>query len=328
MVDEHPFSEYYKELNSDLETLRNHLFSHLPTASDEVVEACGDLLSDKAKFLRPILVFMCCRLCDYQDPCRFTVAVIGEYIHMASLLHDDVVDRSPMRRGLPSCHQKWDNSTSVLVGDVIYAKACELIAQTSHLELLDLFARAIRMMSEGELLQRQLKYKIPTQERYLEVLGGKTGALLAACAASAGALSQSAERSSILWQYGYDLGIAYQLVDDVLDYQVAGGTLGKPALKDLSEGTVTLPLFFLHQNLDSKDRSKLEKILLKGESLMVAEAQWVREQIHKHHCCEQTLKEAQRYVNRARSLLHKHFPPSSTCDSMEALSQYILTRSY
>lgn len=317
-------------LQCDLKAVSQQLHHHLPRTTAAVPQACATLFSSQAKLLRPTLLLLCCRLCGYQDDKRLTAATIGEYIHVASLLHDDVVDQSPLRRGHPTCHTQWDNATSVLVGDVIYAKACELIATTDNMELLRLFAHAIGMMSEGELLQRKLRYQLSDQEEYLQVLGYKTGALLAACAAAAAALACSHDLVDPLWQYGYHLGVAYQLVDDTLDLRCRDADhLGKPALKDLSEGTLTLPVLLLDQQISEADKPQLTELLttLPHQPLTPQSAAWLLEQIDQYHTCEQTLEKARHHHRKAQQLLHQHFTWCPKRDHMDELAQIMLQRS-
>lgn len=323
--------------DDELVEVLGELRANLPGGSPQVSGALDDLISDQAKLLRPTLVLLCCRLCSYGDKKRISAAAVAEYIHMASLIHDDIVDQSTLRRGRVTCHHRWDVSTAVLVGDVVYAKACEMIAQTGSIKLLRVFARAIRMMSEGELLQRDQRYMLPSYERYIKIISYKSGALLAASAAAAGALLDNPRLMELLWNIGYNLGISYQIVDDTLDYtggssgSALGESLGKPAFKDLSRGTITLPLLLAEKNWQEGDVKRLRELLstlADTHILPEDDLEWLWGKIQADGLIGASLKEAQAYTDRALVILEEHFEPNAARDLIAQLARDALHRSY
>jgi octaprenyl-diphosphate synthase len=220
--------------------IRRHMDSPVP-----VIPALADhLIAGSAKRLRPLLTVAAARLAGARDEACLKLAAAVEFIHTATLLHDDVVDSSELRRGRVAAHLIWGAPSSVLVGDFLFARAFELMVGAGSLPALEILARASRVIAEGEVLQLTRAHDMDlSQEVYLDIIRAKTAELFAA-AAEAGAVSAGAspERCRALRQYGQDLGLAFQLVDDALDYSGDAGTLGKNPGDDFREGKATLPL--------------------------------------------------------------------------------------
>ncbi|HVI32803.1 polyprenyl synthetase family protein [Phenylobacterium sp.] len=225
--------------------IRKHMDSPVP-----VIPALADhLIAGSAKRLRPLLTVAAARLAGARDEACLKLAAAVEFIHTATLLHDDVVDSSQLRRGRVAAHLIWGAPSSVLVGDFLFARAFELMVGAGSMPALEILARASRVIAEGEVLQLTRAHDLDlSQELYLEIIGAKTAELFAA-AAEVGAVSAGAspERCRALRQYGQDLGLAFQLVDDALDYSGDAGTLGKNAGDDFREGKATLPLLLAMQ---------------------------------------------------------------------------------
>nr|WP_245620188.1 polyprenyl synthetase family protein [Phenylobacterium immobile] len=220
--------------------IRHHMRSEVP-----VIPALADhLIAGSAKRLRPLLTVAAARLSDASDDSCLKLAAAVEFIHTATLLHDDVVDSSELRRGRVAAHLIWGAPSSVLVGDFLFARAFELMVDAGSMAALEILARASRVIAEGEVLQLTRAHDIHlTIDVYLEIIRAKTAELFAA-SAEAGAVSAGAEasRAQALRQYGQDLGLAFQLIDDALDYSSDSQTLGKNTGDDFREGKVTLPL--------------------------------------------------------------------------------------
>jgi len=220
--------------------IRRHMDSPVP-----VIPALADhLIAGSAKRLRPLLTVAAARLAGGRDDACLKLAAAVEFIHTATLLHDDVVDSSQLRRGRVAAHLIWGAPSSVLVGDFLFARAFELMVGSGSMPALEILARASRVIAEGEVLQLTRAHDMDlSQEVYLEIIGAKTAELFAA-AAEAGAVSAGAspERCRALRQYGQDLGLAFQLVDDALDYSGDSGAMGKNPGDDFREGKATLPL--------------------------------------------------------------------------------------
>jgi octaprenyl-diphosphate synthase len=220
--------------------IRRHMDSPVP-----VIPALADhLIAGSAKRLRPLLTVAAARLAGGRDDACLKLAAAVEFIHTATLLHDDVVDSSQLRRGRVAAHLIWGAPSSVLVGDFLFARAFELMVGSGSMPALEILARASRVIAEGEVLQLTRAHDMDlSQDLYLEIIRAKTAELFAA-AAEAGAVSAGAspERCRALRQYGQDLGLAFQLVDDALDYSGDSATLGKNPGDDYREGKATLPL--------------------------------------------------------------------------------------
>jgi octaprenyl-diphosphate synthase len=223
--------------------IRKHMDSPVP-----VIPALADhLIAGSAKRLRPLLTVAAARLAGARDDACLKLAAAVEFIHTATLLHDDVVDSSQLRRGRVAAHLIWGAPSSVLVGDFLFARAFELMVGSGSMPALEILARASRVIAEGEVLQLTRAHDLDlSQDVYLEIIKAKTAELFAA-AAEAGAVSAGAppERCRALRKFGQDLGLAFQLVDDALDYSGDSDTLGKNPGDDFREGKATLPLLLV-----------------------------------------------------------------------------------
>lgn len=232
--------------------IREHMDSPVP-----VIPALADhLIAGSAKRLRPLLTIAAARLCGARDDACLKLAAAVEFIHTATLLHDDVVDSSELRRGRVAAHLIWGAPASVLVGDFLFARAFELMVGAGSMPALEVLARASRVISEGEVLQLTRSHDLDlSQDVYLDIIRAKTAELFAA-AAEAGAISAGAspERCRALRTFGQDLGLAFQLIDDALDYSGDAGTLGKNPGDDFREGKVTLPLLLAMQRTAGAER--------------------------------------------------------------------------
>lgn len=232
--------------------IRKHMDSPVP-----VIPALADhLIAGSAKRLRPLLTIAAARLCGARDDACLKLAAAVEFIHTATLLHDDVVDSSELRRGRVAAHLIWGAPASVLVGDFLFARAFELMVGAGSMAALEILARASRVISEGEVLQLTRAHDLGlTQDVYIQIIQAKTAELFAA-AAEAGAVSAgaSSERRRALRRFGQDLGLAFQLVDDALDYSGESITLGKNPGDDFREGKVTLPLLLAMERTGAAER--------------------------------------------------------------------------
>ena len=214
----------------------------IPQLAAHIVAAGG-------KRLRPMLTIASARMCGYAGARHVQLAACVEFIHTATLLHDDVVDESVLRRGLASANAIFGNQSSVLVGDFLFARAFQLMVADGSLEVLAILSRAAATIAEGEVLQLTTQNDLSTSvDRYLDVIGGKTAALFAAaCQVGAIVADRPAHEVAALAQYGDNLGMAFQLVDDALDYASDQGTLGKTVGDDFREGKITLPVLAAYE---------------------------------------------------------------------------------
>src|SRR5690606_23621018 len=209
-----------------------------------IPEVTAHLIEAGGKRLRPMLTLAAARLCGYEGDHHIRLAATVEFIHTATLLHDDVVDESRQRRGRPTANLLWDNKSSVLVGDYLFSRAFQLMVETGSLRVLDILANASATIAEGEVLQLTAARDLRTDEDiYLKVVRGKIASLLAAACEVCGVIAgASAEEAEALRSYGDALGIAFQIADDLLDYEGQAEKIGKNAGDDFREGKLTLPV--------------------------------------------------------------------------------------
>ena len=247
--------------------IREHMDSPVP-----VIPALADhLIAGSAKRLRPLLTIAAARLCGARDDNCLKLAAAVEFIHTATLLHDDVVDSSQLRRGRVAAHLIWGAPASVLVGDFLFARSFELMVGAGSMAALEILARASRVISEGEVLQLTRSHDLDlTQDVYIEIIKAKTAELFAA-AAEAGAVSAGAspDRCRAMRRFGQDLGLAFQLIDDALDYSGDAGTLGKNPGDDFREGKATLPLIAAMQRGTQQEREAIQQAIETGDVSML-----------------------------------------------------------
>ena len=232
-----------------------------------LIESIGHYIIEAGgKRMRPTMALLCARALGYQGTRHIDLATVIEFLHTATLLHDDVVDMSEMRRGRPTANVKWDNPSSVLVGDFIYSRAFELLVNIGSMPIMDVMASTTNRISEGEVLQLFHKKNPDTTEAsYLEVIRNKTAILFAAACSSAAILAgASTTIQQQLHNFGLEVGMAFQLIDDVLDYEGNGAELGKNVGDDLAEGKPTMPLIFLLQHGSPGERALVTEAIQHG----------------------------------------------------------------
>ena len=254
-------------VKQDLADVEDTLASNLNPHFELVRRVAGYILFAGGKRLRPLLMLLCTRLCGNRDRRAVRYAVIFEYLHAATLLHDDVVDGGELRRGKAAAHHVWDPPTAVLAGDFLLARSLSLAADTGLPEVIRVIAGITEKMSQGEI--RQLAHKgDPTLDEaaYLEVIHCKTAVLFeGACRVGALVAGFSGGQARDLGRYGYSLGMAFQMADDLLDYTQDSTVLGKKAGADLREGKLTLPVIHTLARADEKDRHKMLDVIGKDQ---------------------------------------------------------------
>lgn len=240
-------------------TLRDQLASKV-----ELIGTLGEhLLSSGGKRLRPVLVLLSAELCGYTGPRRIELAAALELLHTATLLHDDIVDLAEIRRGRPTANAIWGNRRAVLAGDFFYARASSIIVEDGHLEIVESYAKTIRLMAEGELLQLERSFDVDvTEAHYYDVIERKSATLLSNCCEIGSLLGgvTRGERNRIR-EYGRQLGLAFQLRDDCLDYDSDVRELGKEPFADLREGKITLPLILTLKRCRVGEREQVSMVL-------------------------------------------------------------------
>jgi octaprenyl-diphosphate synthase len=247
----------FELLKPDLERVNRLIVERMHSPVSLVAELAGHIVSAGGKRLRPMLTLACARLCGYQGDRHVALAAVVEFIHTATLLHDDVVDDSQLRRGRDTANAIWGNKPPVLVGDFLFARSFQLMVEDGSLKVLEILSRAAAVIAEGEVHQLMTANDTSTGEAaYMEVIEAKTAALFAAASRVGAVLAERppAEEEAIE-RFGRHLGIAYQLVDDVLDFSAAEAELGKALGDDFRDGKLTLPILIAFARGDAEERA-------------------------------------------------------------------------
>jgi len=298
-------------------------------ASVDAITAIGQYLHQSGgKRIRPSLLLLCCRL--FREPPENTLqlAAVVEMIHTATLVHDDVIDIAETRRGRPSTNAVWGNHTSVLAGDWLYMQAFQVALKQRNFHVFDVLIGLTQLMVEGELLQLDRLGRIDISEAdYMELVDRKTASLFSACArlgAHAGGADEAVE--SRLAEYGWNLGMAFQLVDDVLDFTAHETVLGKPVGNDLQEGKVTLPLVYALEEASQEERRTVETVL-SDRSYENVPFSSVLKVIERHNGVSRAMERAQSFTDRARGLIAQ-FPDSPCQRALAAVPDLITDRDH
>lgn len=292
-----------------------------------MVPIIGDyIFSGGGKRFRPILVLLSSRLCGYHGSRSITHACVVEFLHTATLLHDDVVDGAEKRRGHPSANAKYGNELSVLVGDFLLARSVLMTTQDGSLKLLELLSDTVAIMSEGEILQlANVRNVNLSEDEYLKVIHRKTAALIATSCRIGSVLGEAGEeKEQALWRFGEKVGMAFQLTDDVLDLTADEERLGKAVGTDLREGSVTLPLILLLQQANSVERQEITEILGTGQ-IGPPEIERVVNLMRRYRALERTADKARRFIRDAHADL-EYFEPSPYLEGLKAVADYVVTR--
>jgi octaprenyl-diphosphate synthase len=242
---------------ADLASCNKAIVARMDSSVGLIPQLAAHIVAAGGKRLRPLLTLAAARLCGYSGERHIHLAACVEFIHTATLLHDDVVDESVLRRGLASANAVFGNKASVLVGDFLFARAFQLMVEDGSLDVLAILSRAAATIAEGEVLQLSTQNDLTTSEQqYLDVIGGKTASLFAAaCQVGAVIAGRPRAEEEALSEYGWNLGMAFQLVDDALDYSADEMTLGKTVGDDFREGKITLPVLAAYHAGDTTERA-------------------------------------------------------------------------
>jgi len=301
---------------------RKNLRSNVP-----IISSIGEhLLFSGGKRYRAKLLLLSAKMCNYRGDRHISMASLIEFIHTATLLHDDVVDKAELRRGIDSANSIWGNEASVLVGDFLFTKCFSLMVENGNWRILQTISKATTTMAEGELEELMKTNDLSlTEKDYLSIITRKTASLISA-ATQIGAIlgNVSEEREWALSEFGMDVGIAFQLIDDNLDYTSNEEEFGKKIGIDLQDGKITLPLIFTLNHCNREEREFIQKTV---ESHPITKEVFFRvvEIIKKYHGVHYTWKKAKRYVERAKRHLNL-FPNSREKEALFTLANYVLER--
>ena len=320
--------EILELVKSDLERVEREINLESVASVDAVTTIARYLQSGGGKRLRPILVLLASKLVGGVTDSSIRMAAVVEMIHTATLVHDDVIDTAKTRRGLPSSNTIWGNHTCVLAGDWLYMQAFHVALRERNFHVLDLLIALTQMMVEGELLQLELIGKINISEAdYMELVDRKTASLFSACA-KLGALTGGADEATEarMGEFSWNLGIAFQLVDDVLDFTSHEKVLGKPVGSDLREGKVTLPLIYALQDATAEERKMVEAVLKDANYDHVPFSK-ILSLIERNRGFERVRERAQAFTDKARSIVTQ-FPESPYQRALTALTDLVTERDH
>jgi octaprenyl-diphosphate synthase len=319
-------SDIFDPIRDDLSRVDAEFARHVESNVDLIPRIGKYIQSSGGKRIRPAVLLTAARVCGYTGDRAVLYAAVVEFIHTATLVHDDIVDDSTLRRGRLAVHSQWGNDVSVLVGDYLYIKSMALALEYDELEIIRLLCDVTLRMIEGELYQLT-KNGDPdvTEEEHFEIIRRKTAHLFSACARIGAMLAgQPADRVEALGQYGFKLGIAFQLVDDLLDLTGSVQSLGKPVGSDLREGKITLPIIALMQRADTPARALITQVV-RERALSPDQWQQVSALLATHRTIEYAYERAVQLAQEAKAHLLV-FPPGEAREALAALPDYVLIR--
>jgi octaprenyl-diphosphate synthase len=314
-------------LAEDLAAVDALIHQHMESPVGVIPNLAAHLIDAGGKRIRPLITLASARLLGGGGDGPRKLAAAVEFIHSATLLHDDVVDVSSMRRGKKAANVVWGNSASVLVGDFLFARSFNLMVETGDLMVLDILARAASVIAEGEVMQLAAANDAETtRERYMEIVAAKTAALFAAAArAGAVAAGRPGLEAAALETYGRELGLAFQLVDDALDYGGMTAAMGKNTGDDFKEGKVTLPVVFARDAGDDGERAFWRRVM--GGERNDDDFHRALSLLKRHNAIAQTLEAARTHASAAKNALGT-LPTNAYADALAETADFVIDRGY
>ncbi|MEE8448993.1 MAG: polyprenyl synthetase family protein [Thermodesulfobacteriota bacterium] len=318
--------QVFEQIKDDLALVEQGLKDYLKTHTDIIPEVGEYIFLSGGKRFRPSLLLLSCKLGGYEGCQHIPLACTVEFLHTATLLHDDVVDGAGMRRGRASVNSIWGNQASVLIGDFFLARSLSLLVANGDQRILELFCHTTEKMAQGEVMQLIQAGEAGTKEsEYLEVVENKTASLVStACQAGAILAGLSGREEQFLASYGHNLGIAFQLVDDALDYVILNEKFGKEAGTDLREGKVTLPLIHFLAEAPAKEADRVRKLLTNGR-VARAEVINVISRLVEFGSVQYVLSRAREFSEQAKAEIN-HFPPGRWRSALAGIADYVVER--
>ena len=321
-----PLSQIFEPIRADLEQVDLEFGRHVESQVELIPRIGKYIQTSGGKRVRPAVLLMASRLCGYQGDRAVLYASVVEFIHTATLVHDDIIDDSDLRRGRLAVHSRWGNDITVLLGDYLYIKSMALALTHDTLDIVRLLCDVTLRMIEGELYQLTKNGDAAiTEDEHFDIIRRKTAFLFGGCAQIGGMLGNaSADQEEALREYGFNLGVAFQLVDDLLDFTGEAAALGKPVGADLREGKMTLPLIQLLQQGDEVGERIIRDIIA---SRSASEEQWnqLLRILNERRLIDGAYSRAIEFAERAKKPLQA-FPSSSERDALMALPDYVLSR--
>ncbi len=319
-------AQLFEPIREDLEAVEREFVRHIQSRVQLIPEMGRYIQNSGGKRVRPAVLLMASRLSGYQGERAVLYASVVEFIHTATLVHDDIIDGSELRRGRAAAHSRWGNDITVLLGDYLYIKSMAMALTQDSLEIIRLLCDVTLRMIEGELYQLTKAGDVDiSEEEHFEIIRRKTAFLFGGCAQIGGMLGGvTPEQETALREYGFNLGVAFQLVDDLLDYTADQVALGKPIGGDLREGKVTLPVIFLLRG-GGEEADRLIRAVVRERAVTNEQWRQILSLLREHHATDLAFERAVEYANRAKSCLAA-FPPGRERDALAALPDYVLAR--
>lgn len=310
----------------DLKVVEDYLDEQQQSYVHLIPEITRHIINSGGKRLRPLLLIICSDLCGYHGDRRYMLAAVMEFIHTASLLHDDVIDHATIRRGKAAANTVWGNSASVLVGDYLYSKSFKVLADDEDPAVQKLLSMTTTTMVEGEIAQLMRTGSIHASEKeYISVIEKKTAVLISSSCAVGGVLARAPEAQiEALARFGMRLGMAYQITDDALDYVADEGEFGKAIGTDLREGKITLPLIRALKKCTAEEREATNEIL-KRKAEEPDDIRTVMDVINKYDGIAHALARAERYIEEGKGYLDA-FEDSPAKEALTAIADYVVAR--
>jgi octaprenyl-diphosphate synthase len=325
-VEKPSFAQLFAPIREDLEKVEREFGRHVESQVAVIPQIGRYIQSSGGKRIRPSVLLMAARLAGYKGDAAILYASVVEFIHTATLVHDDIIDNSNFRRGQPAVHSRFGNDVTVLLGDYLYIKSMGLALSRDTLDVIRLLCDVTLRMIEGELYQLTKNGDIAISEaEHLDILRRKTACLFGGCARIGGMLGGvNHEQAEALEAYGINLGMTFQLVDDLLDFQGERSAVGKPVASDLREGKITLPIIRLLRSPDEATRTLVADVV--RERTMTDERwQELSGLLHQARAIDYAYDKAEEFATAAKKPLYV-FPASPERDALLALPDYLLSR--
>ena len=314
--------DFYKLVEKGLAEVEQELYRQCGS-NVQLIDRIGRYIHDSGgKRIRPAMLLLSSRLCGSEGPACYRLGAVVEMVHSATLVHDDIIDDARVRRGRASVNARWGNEITVLMGDWLYMTSFYLALGERNFKILGIFADVTRKMVEGELIQLSMSRNPDvSEEQHLDISMRKTACLFSACTQIGAILGSVPEaREEALRLYGLNVGMAFQLVDDVLDFTSTESTLGKPVCSDLKEGKLTLPLIYLMRDGKPEHRDLVRDLIRGG-----AHGDAILDLVREYRTADRVLDKAAEYARQAKQCL-TGFAPGEARDALMAIPDYIASR--
>jgi len=322
-------SQIFEPIRADLEQVDREFSRHVQSHVDLIPKIGQYIQTSGGKRMRPAVLLMASRLSGYTGDRAVLYAAVVEFIHTATLVHDDIIDDSDLRRGRLAVHSRWGNDITVLLGDYLYIKSMALALTHDTLDLVRVLCEVTLKMIEGELYQLTKNGDADiTEDEHFEIIRRKTAYLFGGCAQIGGMLGDvPLEREQALREYGFNLGMAFQLVDDLLDFTGDAESVGKPIGADLREGKVTLPLIHLLRQQPDGVSAEIVRDVIASRTITTDQWATLLRSLKEHASIDYAYRRASEFADRAKKPLYA-FPASSEREALLALPDYVLARDH